>query len=211
MSPTTACWLARSRLVSGSSHSSSRGSSASACPTRSRCCSPPESSPTGSFGEVARADGVDEAIDALRVAAPRERQTEPVAVDAERDEVAAAQGRLGRQRALLGDVADATVAAPADGFAQRSDAALAERLEPEDRAQQGGLSRTAGAEHGDQLAGLDGEIEAAPQLRSPRRSAAPAISSGRDRAAVIAPARPRARRCSPASTRGKSGRPAAFR
>ena len=74
-------------------------------------------------GEVARADGVDEPVDALALAAARERQAEAVPVDAERHEVAAAQRGLGRQRTLLRDVADAAVAAPAHLLAERADAA----------------------------------------------------------------------------------------
>ena len=73
-------------------------------------------------GELARTDGVDEAVDAAAVAATRERQTEAVTVDAEGDEVAAAQRRVARQRALLRDVADAAVAAAAHLFAERRDA-----------------------------------------------------------------------------------------
>ena len=67
----------------------------------------------GVVGEVARADGVDEAVDALPLAAAGERQPEAMPVDAERHEVPAAQRGLGRQRALLRDVADPPVAAPA--------------------------------------------------------------------------------------------------
>ena len=40
-------WWARSSESSGSSHSSTAGSPTSAWATRSRCCSPPESRPTG--------------------------------------------------------------------------------------------------------------------------------------------------------------------
>jgi hypothetical protein len=52
-------------------------------------------------GERTRAHGVDERVDARTIAAPRQRQAEPVAVDTERDDVAAPQRRLARQRTLL--------------------------------------------------------------------------------------------------------------
>ena len=94
------------------------------------------------------------AVDAAAIAAARERQAEAVAVDAEGDEVAPAQGGVAGQRTLLRDVADPSVAATAHLFTERVDAAGAQRLEPEDRPQQRGLARAARTEDRDQLARL---------------------------------------------------------
>lgn len=118
--------------------------------------------------EAARSDGVDEGVDALAVGASGDRQAEPVPVDAEGDEVAAAHRGVAGQRAGLRQVPDVTVAlaavaAGSHGFAERGDRARAERLEPEDGAEQRRLARAARPEDGDQLARRDGEVEALPQ------------------------------------------------
>ena len=95
-------------------------------------------------------------------------------VHAERHEVAAAQRRVGREGSGLRQVPDRAVATAPDRLAERGDGPLAQRLEAEDRAQQRGLSRSARAEDGDELAGLDAEIQSAPQFAagSPQGGAA---------------------------------------
>ena len=51
----------------------------------------------------------------------------------------------------------------AGGCPPISDLARVERLQPEEHAQQRGLAGAVGAEHGEELAGLDVEVEALPQ------------------------------------------------
>ena len=130
--------------------------------------------PDATVGVVSGADGLEEAVDASTVTASGEREPEPMAVDAEGDEVAGAQGGLGRQGTLLRDVSDPAVAGPAHLLTERGHTALAQLLEAEDRPQQGGLARAARPEHGDQLAGLHLEVEPRPQFAAvaPQRRAA---------------------------------------
>ena len=87
-----------------------------------------------------------------------------MAVHAEGDEVAPPQSGVAGQWTLLRDVPDTSVAATAHLFPERLDASGAQPLEAEDRAQQRGLSRSARPEDRDQLARLDREVQAAPQL-----------------------------------------------
>jgi hypothetical protein len=85
-----------------------------------------------------------------------------VAVDAERHEVATAQCDAGRRDLLLRDVADAAIAATHRPAGQL-DGAGVEQLLAEDGAQQARLARPVRAEHRDELAGRDAEVEPGPQ------------------------------------------------
>lgn len=136
----------------------------------------------GAIGERRRADGLEQLVDACPVLLAREREAEAVSVDAEADDVAPAQRRLAREGALLGDVADATVAGPAHGGAERLDRTGAEALEPEDGPQQRRLARAAGPEDRDELAGLDLEVEPGPQLTAAAFEGGSVDAQGRGRA-----------------------------
>ena len=89
----------------------------------------------GAVGVCLGAHVAQQPVDALAVAAAAHRQSEARAVHTELDEVARTKARVGRQRAGLGDVADRRVAA-AHRPTGDGDRAGAERLQPEDRAQQ---------------------------------------------------------------------------
>ncbi len=90
-------------------------------------------------------------------------------VDAETHEVAPTHGRVPGQRALLRNVADATIPGPAHGLSERLDRARTEALEAEDGTKKRGLAGAAGPEHRDQLSRLQLEVEAAPQLMAAAR------------------------------------------
>jgi hypothetical protein len=151
-----------------------------------RCCSPPESSPTGRSAKAAAPTASISVCDrGRRGAAPGSRS------GARRRRDARGRGRASPcagQRALLRDVADATVPGPAHGLAERLDRARTEALEAEDGAKKRGLAGTTGPEHRDQLARLQLEVEAAPQLWPLRESAAAMMRRKRE-AGVTNPAR----------------------
>ena len=212
MSATTACWLARSRLVSGSSHSRRRGSSASAWPMRSRCCSPPESSPDGSVGEARRADRAStQRVDAFaigrgagrgaRIGGRRRRAT--TRSRPRSDGVA-------RQRALLRDVADPPVAPRAHGLRR------ARVIVPDVSGSSPRMARSRvvlpeplGPSTAMNSPGSTARSSPLQSSRSPRRSDAPSdLAAGRP---SLLQRVLRSPRCSPASTRGKSGPPGASR
>jgi hypothetical protein len=85
-----------------------------------------------------------------------------VPVEAESDEVAAAQRKPVVDRAVLGHVTDSPTALldrfPADRHVARGEWQLAEQ-----HLQQGGLTGAVGSEHGDELTGMHGEVEVVPQ------------------------------------------------
>ena len=112
--------------------------------------------------------------------APAEADARPVPVQAEPDEVAPAQRQVRVQRLLLRDVADVR-AAPPRFPAGDPHLARGQRLEPEQHAHQRGLARPVGAEDRDELAGLDVEVEAAPERPLPERQPGAAEADrGRD-------------------------------
>ena len=212
MSPTTACWFARSRLVSGSSHSSRRGSSASAWPdAQPLLLAAGEQARPG--GRRTRARRPRRSGASTRSRSPRrgKRQPEAVAVDAERDEVAAAQRGVAGQRPLLRDVADAPVAAAAHLVRRargcvpalsgsrpriaRSSVVLPEPLGPSTAMSSPGS--TVRSRPAPQLA-----VAAAERGARDLQQRRPSLASS---ASWPGP------RCSPASTRGKSGRRGASR
>src|SRR5690606_30987070 len=117
-----------------------------------------------------------------------DRQSEAVPVDAEGDEVAAAQRGAGREHLLLRHVADAPVAA-ADRVAEEGRLAGVEALHPEHDLEQARLARPVRAEHGDELPRPDVEVERRPR-RAPAEAERPAADAqdgiGHDSAAAIA-------------------------
>ena len=164
ISELTTCWLARSSDSSGSSHSSTSGSLISACATRSRCCSPPESRPTGASAKACaptassarstrsrRARMPRRPIPHRCPSSPRPTRSRPRSV------------RLSLHRALLRDVADAPVARRPGRLADDARGARGQRLQAEQHAQQARLARPVRSEHGDELAGRDVEVEPLPQ------------------------------------------------
>src|SRR5581483_703343 len=85
--------------------------------------------------------------------APRQRHAETRSVDAEPDEIDAANARRGIEGVPLRQVADFTV---------HDRATRREGKQPEQRFEQGRLARAVRAEHGDELARLDRERRARP-------------------------------------------------
>ena len=125
--------------------------------------------------------------------APAKADARPVPVQSEPDEVAPAQRQIRVQRLLLRDVADVR-AAPPRFPAGDPHLARGQRLEPEQHAHQRGLARPVGAEDRDELAGLDVEVEAAPERPLPERQPGAAEADrGRD-GGVGRPGAPRRRR-----------------
>ena len=91
MSSVTPRWCRRSSEMRGSSQSSRAGSAAMACPTRVRCCSPPESSATGASAKAVAPTSSRRAVDALRSAFDARPDAPAVPGHALRDHVAGAQ------------------------------------------------------------------------------------------------------------------------
>lgn len=116
------------------------------------------------IGKALRADGCDERINPGAIASLRERKSEPVAIHSEGDEITPPQSGLRREWPLLRDVSDAAITAASNGCAEGSDRALAQGLEPQDRAQKSGLARTTGAENCDKLAGGNVKVKPTPQF-----------------------------------------------
>lgn len=146
----------------GSSQSSRAGSAAMACPTRVRCCSPPESLGDRGVGERGRADLVDDPVDALAFGTAFGSDAPAVSGDALRDHVAGAQRGARVHQPLLRDVADPPVAAT-DRTAEERHRPARQALLAEDGAEQRGLAGAVRSEDGDELAGLDVEVEPVPE------------------------------------------------
>ena len=106
----------------------------------------------GRLGECRRLDPLDRLRD--RALDGRRRATDPpaVPVDAEPDEVAAAQGQVAVERLVLGHVADARVA-PSRRPPEDLDRAGGQPAEPEDDLEERRLARPVGTEDGDERAG----------------------------------------------------------
>ncbi len=116
---------------------------------RRRCCSPPDSRPIGASAKaLASTEAMASATRRAR-AAIRPPDAPAVAIEAETDEIAAAQRQVPVEGLALGDVADAGVAPPGRP-AQDLDGAGAERGQAEHDAQQRGLARPVGTQDGDE-------------------------------------------------------------
>ena len=165
-SATTSCSLRMSRLASGSSSSSSRGRLISAWAISTRCCSPPERLPTRVSAKLAASTASSISSTSARRVRGGQRHAEPVAVEAEPDEVAGAQRQVGVEQDLLGDVADQRVASRA-GAAVDQDAPRARRLQAEDDAEQRRLAGAVGADQAGELAGRDREADLASRISRP--------------------------------------------
>ena len=137
----------------------STGSATSACATRSRCCSPPESRPIGRVRVRRRPDLGERGVDARAILVAEAAEAPAVAVETEPHEVAAAQDDVAVEDALLRHVADA-VAALLRRASLHHDAAGARLEQPEQDADQRRLAGAVRPEHGEQLAPL--ELEAEP-------------------------------------------------
>src|SRR5207302_5090636 len=110
----------------------------------------------------ARADLLDDIVDAPHLVAPREgkRKAPAMSVQAETDEVQPANAKPGIERSPLRKVRD-----PGLGISrwtsEDGDAALRRRQQTENRLEEGGLPGPVRAEHGDELAGHHGEVDVA--------------------------------------------------
>lgn len=146
----------------GSSHSRSAGSAAIACPTRVRCCSPPESLRDGGVREVRRTDLVDDPFDALPLCPTLGADAPAVTGDALGDHVAGAQGRAGVHEPLLRDVPDPPVPA-ADRSSEERHRAARQPLLTEDGPEQRRLARSVRPEDSDELPRCDVQVESVPE------------------------------------------------
>ena len=115
-------------------------------------------------GEAARVDGLEHLVDPRCARARGQRDAVAVCVDAETDEVAGPQRRVGVEQELLRYVADQRVAARASAPGDQH-AAAAGRLEAEDDAEQRRLAGAVGADQPGELAGLDRETDLAAARR----------------------------------------------
>src|SRR5690606_6121138 len=111
---------------------------------------------------VAGPHRIEQLVDALMARAARPSGAPTLPVDAESYEIAATDAQRRILPALLGDVADATIAA-AYRLTVEQDLAVRERMLPEDRLQEARLTGAVGAEHGHELAGSHIELEPRPQ------------------------------------------------
>src|SRR5699024_10298935 len=89
-------------------------------------------------------------------------------------EVAAAQGEAGVERALLGDVAEVGAAVTGGAAVHQHLAGVGPDL-AEQYLEQGGLAGAVGAEDGDELAGLDLQVEVLDERAAAARDPHPAL------------------------------------
>ena len=188
---------------SGSSQSSRTGSSASAWPTRSRCCSPPDRVPTGAVG-VARSRPRRRAASSTRafVARGADRQAEAVAVDAERRRGRGRAAACRRRRASAAGCSRCGGRRGCTGIPSTLIVPAVELLLPEDGPQQARLARAVRAEHGEELArAAPSRSRSCHSVRPPKPSVAlveisrtspgTSCSTARDRASTVASRHPR--------------------
>ena len=173
---------------------------ASACAIRTRCCSPPESTPTGQVGVGRRADR-GERVSTTRRAGRRCGRPMPQRCPSMPwpHDVARAQRRQRVEAALLRARSRSSALPRRAGCAVDQHLSGRQRLQSEDRAQQAGLAGAVRAEHGEELAGLRPAGRARATVRVRRSRGAASRSS---RTGVIARAPSSARRGSLASRPG---------
>ena len=113
------------------------------------------------------ADRSDRVVDERAAAGGREREAAPVTVEPEPHEIATADRQVAIERTLLRHVPD--IVAPAPGCpAVDLDFAARQPRQPEQDAQQRRLPRTVRAEHREEFAGRDVEVEMLEQGRAYR-------------------------------------------
>ena len=196
----------------GSSSSSSRGRAISARPRTSICRSPPDSVLAALRAALGAARGKQRVDPSRPSRAGRSPAPQPAEAQVLLD------GELGDDAAALGHVGDAEpddvlAAMRGDVAARRDDGPAARAHEPGDRAQQRGLARAVGAEHGRDAHRRD-RRRSRRRARAPRRSRAQALNLehsaasdapevGLQHGRVVAHLGRRARRRSPGRSRGR--------
>ena len=118
------------------------------------------------IGVAAGADGLDRPLDALVLGCREAGRAPPMTVETEAHEIAAAQGELAVEDALLRDVADPRAHLGGQPAVDR-DRAGARLEQAEEDADERRLARPVRAEHGEQLAALEREAQVAPQHAVP--------------------------------------------
>jgi hypothetical protein len=108
------------------------------------------------------ADGGERVLYLLSGAGGRQADAPAVPVQAEADQVDAAQRQVRVERSLLRDLADARVAASWPG-AEHLHLSGQRGLLPQEHAQQRGLSGAVTAEHGQELPSVDLQVQAGPE------------------------------------------------
>ena len=114
-------------------------------------------------GEPLRADRTQHLVHQLAPPGRRQREAEPLPVQAQPDQVAGAQRHVRVESYLLRYVADQP-GPPGPALAGHPDGAAGWRLQPENHLEQGGLARPVGADQAGELALAHGEADVAQDL-----------------------------------------------
>ena len=116
-------------------------------------------------GVALRVDGVEHLFNCEVVGARSAREAVPIAVNAERDEVARPDGHVGVEENFLGHVAQRPVGA-LQRLAVHRDLSALGRLQTEDHSKEGGLARSVGADQSGELPVVNPEIHVVEDLAS---------------------------------------------
>ena len=187
---TIPCSLEMSRLASGSSSSSSLGRLIRACAIMTRCCSPPDSSPTRASAYCCAPTAVSMSATSSRRARDGSRMPNLCPSIPSETDVPDPQRHVRLDGQLLRHVPDR-------GIARRPRRAVDEhrapgdRLQTEDDPEQGGLARPVRPDETGELAGADGERNVPEDLPAAQPHSDP-VPAG----AVLRSSWPRHHRCS---------------